>query len=104
MLSASSRPTGKILWPEPPSWPTTSRTVVREDSSFAVVITPSGLFSIRYRCDAGGLMGLPSTVTRSWSGSITIPDAGGRSPLTRTEPEAINASDARRLATPARAR
>src|SRR5205823_5949988 len=67
-------------------------------------MTPRGLLSIRYRCEDGGFTGRPSTVTRSRSGSISKPVAGGLSPLMRTEPDAIRSSAARRLATPARAR
>src|SRR5256886_2973528 len=52
----------------------------------------------------GGLTGRPSTVIRSWSGSISMPVGGGRTPFTRTEPEEMSSSAARRLATPDRAR
>src|SRR5256885_7889610 len=43
--STSRRPTGKTRWPDAPS-PSTSRTLVRPASSFAVVMTPTGLLSI----------------------------------------------------------
>src|SRR5438445_13816032 len=52
----------------------------------------------------GGLPGRPSTVIRSWSGSIEMPVGGGRTPFTGTEPEEMSSSAARRLATPDRAR
>src|SRR5216683_884372 len=42
-----ARASGDNRCPESPSSPTASRTVVREASSFAVVITPTGLLSIR---------------------------------------------------------
>src|SRR5713226_379435 len=47
LVSASRRPTGKSRCPDRPSSPTASSTVVRDASSFAVVITPTGLLSIR---------------------------------------------------------
>ena len=65
---------------------------------------PAGLLSMSTTCSSGSVTRVPSSFTTSQAGSIFVPISRTTSPFTLTRPEAMSVSEARLLATPARAR